>query len=392
MMTRLECFKAVCAGERPDYVPIFGLPGSPGVSEGCMAKTHQRLVATGMPGWVDGCFSLGGPRTNDKWSRYWGTLVCEPIHVAPYEQVGPGIKSTRRVEGEYEVIEYETGAVTRQLLDNAVTYAMPHFVRRHVRDRESWELYKKLSPAPGRQWSKEKIDEFCRPYETGERTRPLAVRMGGTWSRIRGLMGPLDAATILYEDPEMAHEMIDSRTRTFEERVFSLIERLKPDILMCGEDNCYKQGMMITPEQFREFCAPYYRKLGALAKAVGVSMSAVDSDGNVMGLCPLLAECGMNALGPFEVKAGNDLPALRERLPDFIMIGGIEKEVLNEGAADRIESEIVSKVPALLDKGRYFPNADHGIQPMACFDNMRRFMTLLHELTNNPNGEYPRLS
>ena len=53
--------------------------------------------------------------------------------------------------------------------------------------------------------------------------------------------------------------------------------------------------------------------------------------------------------------------------------------------------EVITKVPPLLKKGRYFPNGDHGIQPMATFAGMCRFMTLLHEVCNNPEGEFPRV-
>ena len=94
---------------------------------------------------------------------------------------------------------------------------------------------------------------------------------------------------------------------------------------------------------------------------------------------------------PFEVKAGNDLFALRERLPGFVFMGWLEKEVVNEGNEELIEPEIASKVPALLAKGRYFPNGDHGIQPLVTFPNLCRFMTLLHEVTGNPEGKFPRV-
>lgn len=86
-------------------------------------------------------------------------------------------------------------------------------------------------------------------------------------------------------------------------------------------------------------------------------MLALDSDGNVMELAPLVEECGVNCLHPFEVKAGNDL----------------------------------SKVPPLLAQGRYFPNGDHGIQPLVSFENLCKFMTLLHEVTGNHEGEFPRI-
>ena len=56
-----------------------------------------------------------------------------------------------------------------------------------------------------------------------------------------------------------------------------------------------------------------------------------------------------------------------------------------------IAHEIESKVPRLLKSRRYFPNGDHGIQPLVTFPNLCRFMTLLHEVTGNPEGEFPRI-
>ena len=44
-----------------------------------------------------------------------------------------------------------------------------------------------------------------------------------------------------------------------------------------------------------------------------------------------------------------------------------EKETVNDGNEDQIEPEITSKVPPLLAKGGYFPNGDHGLQPMVTF-------------------------
>jgi hypothetical protein len=127
-----------------------------------------------------------------------------------------------------------------------------------------------------------------------------------------------------------------------------------------------------------------------VARDCGVAMAAVDSDGNVMELVPLLAACGVNALFPFEGKPGNDLFSLRARFPEFVLMGWLEKESLNEGNEALIEAEIRTKVPRLLKSGRYLPNGDHGIQPLVTFPSLCRFMTLLHEVTGNPEGEYPR--
>jgi len=72
-------------------------------------------------------------------------------------------------------------------------------------------------------------------------------------------------------------------------------------------------------------------------------------------------------------------------------MGWLEKETLNEGNEAAIRPELLSKVPELLRSGRYLPNGDHGIQPLATFPSLCRFLALLHELTGNPAGEYPRV-
>jgi len=51
----------------------------------------------------------------------------------------------------------------------------------------------------------------------------------------------------------------------------------------------------------------------------------------------------------------------------------------------------MSKVPRLLERGGYFPNGDHGIQPLVTFPALCKFMTILHEVCNNPEGDFPRV-
>jgi hypothetical protein len=386
-VTDRERFLAVARGQPCDYVPIFGFHGAPGVSAGCMRGTYDRLTATGMPD-VGGCWELDGlPRNLEGWYRYWGTTGPVEPDFFPAEPAR-GIESRKTVKDGFEILEYETGARTRQVIDNAVTYSMPDFQVYHVRDRASWKFYRDRM-SPGAPWSADRLDAACRALEG--RARPLSVPVGSTWGCIRNLMGPENASTVLYDDPELAREIVawqDWIRRSF---LFPLVERLKPEILQAGEDNCYRGGLLISPRHFRDLCSPSYREIASAARDCGVAMVAVDCDGNVMELVSLLAECGVNGLFPFEARPGNDLFALRRRFPDFVLMGWLEKEVLNGGNEGAIRREIASKVPALLESGRYFPNGDHGIQPLATFPNLCRFLTLLHDLTGNPEGEFPRM-
>jgi hypothetical protein len=391
-MTELERFKCVCRGQEPDYVPILGLPGAAGVSYGgAWGEIHRALLRTGMPEWVDDWngWSPADPTDVGKvptWSKYWGTASPIVVDIWPSEPA-VGINTKRTTKDCYEIIEYETGAVTRQLVNNDNIYSMPEFLAYHVRDKASWEYYKKCTK-PGSLWAKEKIDEACRPYSRHD--RPLFVHTLSSWGALRNLMGPEAGCMILYDDPELAHEIIDWHAWLRRTYLFPLIERLKPEIIQINEDCCYNHGMLISPQHFEEFCGASYRELSEAALANSADMFIIDTDGNIMELVPILERYRVNALYPVEAKAGNDLLALRQRHPNFIFIGWIEKEVVNAASEHLIRDEIMSKVVPLLKFGRYFPNLDHTLQPLCTFKNLCKLMTLLHEVTRNPEGLYPK--
>lgn len=387
-MTDRERFKAVVRFEQPDYVPIFAFPGAPGMSNGCMRPTRERLVEQGMPEWVGAEHVAYQSEPLWSWQRYWGTT--SPVFPGISTAIpGPGIRSEKRIEDGFEIIEYETGARTRQVIDNSDTYSMPDFQSFHVHDRKSWEFYRERTAPRGTKPIEEveaAVDRF------DPRGRPVAIRCGTTWGHLRSLMGPAGASLALYDDPALVSEIMRTRISDFDKHTVPVIKRIRPDILAAGEDCCYNHGMLLSPKHFREFCAPFYLRVQRAALDCGVELVALDTDGNAMELVPIVEECGVNAIFPFEVKAGNDLFALRERHPKFILMGWLDKEIANEGNGHLIRQEIMSKVPLLLEKGGYFPNGDHGIQPPVTFENLCKFMTLLHEVTGNPEGEFPRVS
>jgi uroporphyrinogen-III decarboxylase len=379
-MNDRDRFIAVARGQKPDYIPIFGFPGAPGMSRGCQKESYDRLVATGMPTSIV-------HRNIGHWYRYWGTTGPTGLDFS-LAWDAEGIRTTRREENGFIITEGEDGSVTREVLDNAETYSMPEFRVYPVRDRASWEFYKRKT-APRTFMSRTDMEEKCKRFD--QRNLPLVIGAGGTFGMVRSLMGTEAASLALYDDPELVHDIIANIRENNRKNVFPLIERLRPEVVTCWEDIGYKTSMLIGPDKFREFCAPLYREVAEVARAAGVPVLTVDSDGHAMELASLLVECGFNSMHPFEVKGNNDLFALRRQFPDLVMFGWLEKEVINEGNEHLIEPEIRNKVPALLADGRYFPNGDHGIQPLVTFPSLCKFMTILHEVCGNPEGEFPRV-
>lgn len=386
-MTDLERFLAIVRGEKPDYYPIFGFPGAPGMSNGALRPTHESLVAQGMPSWVGGCYDNWQCRDVESWRRYWGTTgpVCAGIWLG---RGAKGFKSSTRIENGFEIIEDECGAMTRQVINNANEYSMPEFVRFPVRDRASWEFWKeRATPTDMVPW--DEFETYCRTFDN--RDKPLDVEVGGIYSFLRGLMGPEGISIAFYEDPELVHDMAAWKLDHMKKYILPGLERLRPEIITLSEDLCYNHGMLLSPKMFDDICGPHYKAACDCAKALGVEVITVDSDGNVMEFVDTVVPYGVNSLHPFEVKAGNDLFALRRKHPRFICFGWLEKEVVNAGNEALIENEILSKVPALLASGYYFPNGDHGIQPPITYKSLCRFMTLLHEVCGNPEGLFPRM-
>jgi len=143
---------------------------------------------------------------------------------------------------------------------------------------------------------------------------------------------------------------------------------------------CYKSGPMISPDMFRKFMMPRYKKLNDLLHSHGVDIIWVDSDGNVEQLIPLWLEVGVNYVWPLEVAAGNDAVTLRKKYgKDLILGGAIDKRALAKGK-EAIREEVMSKVPFLIESGGYIPSVDHWVPPDVSFENYCFYINTLREI------------
>ena len=369
-MTELERFLSVVRFEKPDYWPSLTAWGVGGVHQGGLLKLYQE----GLPENVG---------EMESWCRYWGQCTFESV-----ESIGrdaPGIKTESWIEGEFEYVRSETGALTRQVLDNDLIYSMPDFIEFDVRDRKSWETFR------SRITSRRKADVEEQAERLDGRTRPASISACTTWGTIRSWMGPERALLAIYDDPDLVRDMIDWQTWNFDQFVAPVIERYRPEAILGWEDFCYNHGMLISPASFREFCAPHYRHVAEVARSCGAELLMIDCDGKVDEYTLLLEEVGFNGCWPMEQVCGNDLLDYRRRQPRFVFAGGIEKQVACTGNGHRIESELVPRVPKMLEAGGYFPTFDHGLPTTVGFDELCRCMTLLHELCGSEHlGDFPR--
>jgi uroporphyrinogen decarboxylase len=193
-------------------------------------------------------------------------------------------------------------------------------------------------------------------------------------------MGLENLAVLYYDDPDLVAEMTDYIGDFVLAVIRRAVEEIDLDFATYWEDMAMKTGPLISPELFRKYMSPNYRKVVGFLREAGIDIHMVDSDGNIDQLIPLWLEVGVNCVYPLEIAAGCDPLAYRRQYGrQLLMIGGIDKRALR-GTKEEVEAEVMSKVPALVKDGGYSPMVDHAVPPDVPLANFRYYLDLCHEI------------
>jgi len=330
---------------------------------GFWRETIARWRHEGLPFWV----------TDDvRAYAYFGYDRWIPVVVGSDKQPGiwpPFPRKRLAVEGGHEIWQNELGGQEKVFADGTST--PPHIIRPPVRTRDDFErLRPRLNPdAPGRlgTWLNRTAIGYARLFD-----HPLGILFCGLFGFARHLLGLEGYLTALYDDPALVHAIGGAWQRLCEGVAERLVRR-RPIWATFWEDMCFRNGMMLSPKSYREFITPYFSAVVGRLREIGVEFTMVDSDGDVTRLIPLLEEVGINGMMPFEVQAGMDVRAIRERHPKLVIFGGLDKRLLAQGR-DAMEQEIETKVPPLLKIGGYVPGLDHCVPPDVSLPDFRWFL------------------
>lgn len=190
---------------------------------------------------------------------------------------------------------------------------------------------------------------------------PVVFTMLGYYHFPRQLMGDEQLAYAYYDYPEMLLDMQETYTELVCSVAEELLRKVEIDALYIGEDMAYRGGSMVSPEIFSRFMEPYYKRVIDIFKRSGVKIVAVDSDGYVGGILPLLLSAGVNAMYPFEVQANNNIAAYRQEYGSRLaIIGGLDKFCVTHGR-EAIDRELEAKLPEMVRTGGFIASLDHRV-------------------------------
>ena len=306
--------------------------------------------------------------------KYYGSDISEyfgfdkRVRAAPlYAPPLPFFEKEIYEEDEENVVykREDDGKIVKTRKDGT---SMPLFMEYPVKNRHDFEKMKERFDPEHDGRTPDNFDELIEEYKN----RDYVLQIGGTlfsgfFSVLREMMGLEHAVMCFYDDPKLIVDMLEFFTDYYIRLNTKVISRVEVDYFYIWEDMGYKNGPLISPDHFRKFILPYYKKFTSAMKKMGAKHFFVDTDGNSEVLIPLFMEGGVTGLLPFEVRASMDIEKSRKLYPDLVILGGIDKTALAQGKKE-IMAE-VEKADRMTKMGGYIPYTDHAVPPEVSFEN-----------------------
>ncbi|MDD3927895.1 MAG: uroporphyrinogen decarboxylase family protein [bacterium] len=277
---------------------------------------------------------------------------------------------------EYKVYRAQDGVVQKAWKGKE---SIPHYMDFTLKSAADWDNYKRrLQPDAGRIPAdiRERID---RAEDSG---MFIAIEVTSLMGWIRNWMGLEGMSYLMYDNPEVYADMVDTLANLSCWAIEQVVPRMKtrPDMSFGWEDICGSSGPLVSPAIFKRCVAPGYTKVRNKLEEYGVKLQGIDSDGDIKDLVKPWLEAGVNTFFPIEIgKWGADPMQYRRQYGrEMRIIGGFNKGVLEEGPA-AIDAEIERRLPLMKDGG-YVVMPDHLITPGTSLDNYRYYLRRISEL------------
>lgn len=313
----------------------------------------------------------------DDWVR---PLLGMDSYLAKFPfDLSPGFaKETIEDTVHHRTFKDSYGLIIQQVKENAATH---HTVEYPIKTVEDFNRYKEQYNTAD---YAERLPAPLEQLRRGLSNRSYPVRLGGNPYGFtffpRMLMGEVGYLTALYDAPGLIHDINRFYLDFVKQYWGPILGEIGIDCVFILEDIAYRNGSMISPEQFREFALPYTEEFVSFAKGKGVSQVFVDCDGLIDELLPLWIEAGVT--GIFPIEAVNDIVEIRKKYPALNLLGGVDKRPLINGSREDIDREL-GRIGPLLPEGGYIPHIDHAVPQDISWNNFRYYREKLNNIIDS---------
>jgi uroporphyrinogen-III decarboxylase len=260
--------------------------------------------------------------------------------------------------------------------------SIPHPESHLLTDRDSWEKHFKprLDPEHPARYPQD-WDERVAVWTDPNRTLPVALPGGSLYGWLRNWMGMENISYLVYDDPKLFDEMVT----TIADCIIGTLTRVletggRFEGCSMWEDMAYNSGPLLSPQHFKKYLVPHYRRISDLLNKHDVDIIWVDCDGNIEKLVPLWFDAGINCMFPLEVGTwGADPVEFRRQYgKDLRLMGGFDKHILAT-TKEAIKAEVHRLTP-LVEEGGYIGFCDHRVPPDVPLDNYLFYLETVRDV------------
>ena len=220
-------------------------------------------------------------------------------------------------------------------------------------------------------------EEYIRLYK-GDAAAIATVRTGVGNTYLS--MGIDHFCMSLILEPDFVREILE-RFSDWSARVAKNMQELPFDLFFIPDDIGFGNAPMISPEHFREFCAPVMKKVIDVMRIPAV----YHSDGNIMPLMEQIIGLGVTGIANFE-PGPMDIEEVKRLYGDRVtIIGNIDLQyTLTGGTPEETADEVRRRIRALAPGGRYILASSNSLPNYVKPENVRAMGEALLRYGNYP--------
>jgi len=189
------------------------------------------------------------------------------------------------------------------------------------------------------------------------------------------------ACYALILEPQLVENLVNRTTDFYCICLERVLSQVRVDYASFYEPIASNQGPVISPEMFKHYAIPGYKKVISLLDKYNVPLRVFCSTGgDLTSILSLLVDVGINVLWLSNIAVTNmEYMALRRHFGNHIsLIGGIDAGALRKDEMT-LRSEVENTVLPLLEKGRYLPCLDDRPRADISFSQYKLYRQILAE-------------
>lgn len=280
-------------------------------------ENYMRMLAGQVPDWVPSYFIPG----TDMLSEALTTPISAPPGVTLYSPWGvPFIGSENN----------QNGAIPKP----------GHFI---LDDITKWRDVIKNPDLSGIDWEA-KYKKDCAGFDRSKK----AVGIGGAdyFQTLISFMGFTEGLIAMHEEPEEVYALLDYVSEYFMEVMERQFRWVKPDIYMVADDCAASHAPFFSVDMYRRLIKPFHKRAADFAMEHGAVIERHDC-GKCESFIPDWMDFGVRAWNPAQPM--NDLPGIKKRYAGRLAICGGWNNTGSVARSDTPEEELLAALREYVD-------------------------------------------